>query len=350
MKTDENIKKQIFRVIKHSNGTTIGLSGSDSFFLEETALDIVRADPQWDKTKETADLMIVKTGNGNIGIDKAHEIIHFLIHKPFKGDRKYIYIKDPEQLTHEAANSLLKTFEETQHNTSIIMSSTSWNSVISTIRSRTMIFEVPYPVELLEKLKKQYRNNVRHIYAACNENYSLLKYSLENDLSDKMEMLQEIEKFSWKNLLDELANTNNDEPLSKLKKRKLIAFIIKNVADNIKPPFFDKYQELKNKIAGSESPFGIYEIFSRVIKGMLRDIVIMKNSKQWNRIVNLDLMEWFITRDASQIKLEDFIWCDKISQLKVRSLNSDLVLFKILYIANSNMVSEKGTAKEDNYA
>ncbi|MEA2066307.1 MAG: hypothetical protein U9O65_04330, partial [Thermotogota bacterium] len=114
MKIIENIKRQIFSVIEKSNGSTIGLSGSDSFFLEETALDIIRADPQWDKMKETADLMIIKADDGNIGIDEAHEITRFLTHKPFKGDRKYVYLKNPEQLTREAANSLLKTFEETQ--------------------------------------------------------------------------------------------------------------------------------------------------------------------------------------------------------------------------------------------
>ncbi|MFO7882574.1 MAG: hypothetical protein R6U52_08575 [Kosmotogaceae bacterium] len=350
MKTNENIRKQIWRVLKKSNGITIGLSGRDSLFLEETALDIVRADPQWDKTKETADLMVVKTGDGNIGIERAHEITHFLLHKPFKGDRKYIYIKDPEQLTREAANSLLKTFEETPHHTSIIMSSTSWNNVISTIRSRTMVFEVPYPVNLLDELKTRYRNNVKHIYASCNEDYSLLKYSLNNDLSNQMERLEEIEKMDWKDLLNELSNISYEEPFSKLKKRKLITFIIKTIADNDESSFFVKYHELKDKIIGSESPFSIYGVFTRVIKSMLRDNLIINNSKQWSRVFNLDLMEWFTTRDENQIKPEDFIWCDKISRLKIRSLNSELVLFKIFYIARSNLISRNESFKEENYA
>jgi DNA polymerase III delta prime subunit len=350
MKIKENIKRQIFSVIEKSNGSTIGLSGWDSFFLEETALDIIRADPQWDKTKETADLMIIKADDGNIGIDEAHEITHFLTHKPFKGDRKYVYIKNPEQLTREAANSLLKTFEETQHNTTIIMTSTSWNSVITTIRSRTMIFEVPYPLNLLEELKKQYRNNVKHIYAACNEDYSLLKYSLENDLSSEMEAFQEIEKLRWNDLLDGLANTNEYEPLSKLKKRKIIAYIIRTVADDIEPAFFEKYNDLKGKITDSENAFSLYGFFSKVIKSMLRDALIINNSTQWYRVFNLDLIEWFISRDTKQIKPEDFNWCDKISRLKIRSLNSDLVLFKILYIAHSNLVSKNESFKEGNYA
>ncbi|MGC9383954.1 MAG: hypothetical protein ACP5D6_05070 [Kosmotogaceae bacterium] len=350
MKIKENIKSQIFSVIEKSKGSTIGLSGSDSFLLEETALDIVRADPQWDKTKETADLMIIKADDGNIGIDEAHEITHFLTHKPFKGDRKYVYLKNPEQLTREAANSLLKTFEETQHNTSIIMSSTSWNSVISTIRSRTMIFEVPYPLNLLEELKKQYRNNVKHIYAACNEDYSLLKYSLEKDLSSEMEAFQEIEKLCWNDLLDELVNVNEYEPLSKLKKRKIIAFIIRTIADNVEPTFFEKYNDLKSKINSFESQFNLYGIFSKVIKSMLRDALIINNSKQWCRVFNLDLIEWFISRDTKQIRPEDFNWCDKISRLKVRSLNSDLVLLKILYIAQSNLISKNELFKEESYA
>ncbi|MFW6120536.1 MAG: hypothetical protein ACOC80_06500 [Petrotogales bacterium] len=350
MKTNKNIKSQIWKVIKKSNGTTIGLSGRDSLFLEETALDIVRADPQWDRTKETADLMIVKTDNGNIGIDRAHEITDFLMHKPFKGERKYIYIKDPEQLTHEAANSLLKTFEETPYHTSIIMSSTSWNSVISTIRSRTMVFEVPYPVNLLEKLKDQYRNNVKHIYASCNEDYSLLKYSLENNLSNKMDVFKEIENMSWKDLLNELANVLEEDPFSKLKKRKLITFIIKTIADSNKSSFFTSYYELKDKIIGSGNPFSTYGTFTRIMKSMLRDNLIINYSKQWSRVFNLDLIEWFITRDEKYIIFEDFIWCDKISKLKVRSLNSELVLFKILYIAKSNFIYENDTTKEENHA
>ncbi|MEA2067424.1 MAG: hypothetical protein U9O65_10125, partial [Thermotogota bacterium] len=239
---------------------------------------------------------------------------------------------------------------ETQYNTSIIMTSTSWNSVITTIRSRTMIFEVPYPLYLLEELKKQYRNNVKHIYAACNEDYSLLKYSLENDLSSEIESLQEIENLRWSYLLDELVNTNEYEPLSKLKKRKIIAFIIRTVADNIEPTFFEKYNELKGKITSSENPFYLYGIFSKVIKSMLRDALIINNSKQWHRVFNLDLIEWFISRDTKQIRPEDFNWCDKISRLKVRSLNSDLVLFKILYIAHSNLISKNKSFKEGNYA
>jgi len=75
-------------------------------------------------------------GNAAIRIDQIREIEHRLSRKAFEGNGHFEIISEADRMTHEAANALLKTLEEPPNDTIIILISSTWTHLLSTVRSR----------------------------------------------------------------------------------------------------------------------------------------------------------------------------------------------------------------------
>ncbi len=71
-----------------------------------------------------------------IGIDQARELGHFLTIMPVQAERRIAIIREAENLTEEAGNSLLKTLEEPASFALLILTSSRIQSLLPTIRSR----------------------------------------------------------------------------------------------------------------------------------------------------------------------------------------------------------------------
>ena len=78
--------------------------------------------------------------NNSIKIDKVRELKQFLSQTPSISEYKIIIIDTIEQLTINATNSLLKSLEETNHNTYVFLISHNLENVIKTIQSRVFKF------------------------------------------------------------------------------------------------------------------------------------------------------------------------------------------------------------------
>jgi DNA polymerase III subunit delta' len=84
------------------------------------------------------DLMLVQALEDKrlIGIEQARALGHFLTIMPFQSERRVAVIREAENLTDEAANSLLKTFEEPASFALLILTTSRVQSLLPTVRSR----------------------------------------------------------------------------------------------------------------------------------------------------------------------------------------------------------------------
>ncbi|MDC3063118.1 hypothetical protein OA253_00695 [Alphaproteobacteria bacterium] len=80
--------------------------------------------------------IIEEENNKSIKIDKVRELKQFLSQTPSVSEYKIIIIDPIEDLTINATNTLLKSLEETNHNTYIFLISHNLENVLQTIQSR----------------------------------------------------------------------------------------------------------------------------------------------------------------------------------------------------------------------
>lgn len=95
------------------------------------------------------DLLILERPDGKtaIGVDQVRQATHFLQQTPLYGDLKLLLIRDADQMTLAAANSLLKTLEEPSGNALLLLSTAQAWRLPATVRSRCQMLRLPSPDE-----------------------------------------------------------------------------------------------------------------------------------------------------------------------------------------------------------
>ena len=91
------------------------------------------------------DLLFLRVPDGKtaIGIDQVREATHFLQQTPLYGAAKLLLIRDADQMTLAAANSLLKTLEEPPGNALLLLSTAEAWRLPPTVRSRCQLLRLP---------------------------------------------------------------------------------------------------------------------------------------------------------------------------------------------------------------
>jgi DNA polymerase-3 subunit delta' len=94
------------------------------------------------------DLLLLRVPDGKtaIGIDQVREATHFLQQTPIYGAAKLLFVRDADQMTLAAANSLLKTLEEPPGNALVLLSTAEAWRLPPTVRSRCQMLRLP-PIE-----------------------------------------------------------------------------------------------------------------------------------------------------------------------------------------------------------
>jgi DNA polymerase-3 subunit delta' len=88
-------------------------------------------------------LLEVLEGKTAIGIDQIREATHFLQQTALYGATKLLLVRDADQMTLAAANSLLKTLEEPPGNALVLLSSAEAWRLPPTVRSRCQLLRLP---------------------------------------------------------------------------------------------------------------------------------------------------------------------------------------------------------------
>ena len=91
------------------------------------------------------DLLLLEVPDGKtaIGIDQIREATHFLQQTALYGAAKLLLVRDADQMTLAAANSLLKTLEEPPGNALVLLSSAEAWRLPPTVRSRCQLLRLP---------------------------------------------------------------------------------------------------------------------------------------------------------------------------------------------------------------
>lgn len=103
------------------------------------------------------DFFIIEALTKKIVIDQIRDIQKKIYKAPLEAPFKFVLIDNAQQMTIQAANSLLKTLEEPPEKTYFILVSPSLFSILPTIRSRSQsqIFRPPAFTEALDFLVKE---------------------------------------------------------------------------------------------------------------------------------------------------------------------------------------------------
>ncbi|AGH80764.1 DNA polymerase III subunit delta' [Psychromonas sp. CNPT3] len=104
------------------------------------------------------DFYILKSENNKaIGIDEVRALINMLNERPHLGDNKVVLIKDSALLSKAAANALLKTLEEPQGNSYLILLADTHHQLMPTLLSRVLHQHIhtPNDAQLLSWLDEQ---------------------------------------------------------------------------------------------------------------------------------------------------------------------------------------------------
>jgi len=337
---NETFLKTLENLIHLDKGITVALIGKAPSFLLQRAFEFVRSDTKWNSQRETEDLLVVQPSSGNIGIDDILDVERFLLHKPANGKKKYVVIHRVERLTPEASNAFLKTLEEPPEFATLILTTTSWESLLPTIRSRSIFFEMDYPYEMLDALKKKYREDVKYIYAGCFEDFEVLKHCLDNDVSQLIEALKSFEQLNFQDLVTKFEKLTDSRPEEYLMRRKFYLEVIRRIVSEGEHEFFKKFVVLKKTLNTNGNYFHTLQEIAAVLGTLIHDSFIISRTSRWNLIQNLELLEWLMDLDLKNTaeSEEVFLWCQRLSRLKIGSLNRDLILHRILYSAREIFV------------
>ncbi len=133
--------KSVLNLIKNSKGISIGLCGVDPFKLINIAKKIPELVEGFPPTP--SDYLVIDPEGEDIGIDEIRGISTFFAYSPEVSKRKYVLIFDVDRMTQQAANAFLKTLEEPQNFGVIICTTSRWNYLLPTIRSRLVKITIP---------------------------------------------------------------------------------------------------------------------------------------------------------------------------------------------------------------
>jgi DNA polymerase-3 subunit gamma/tau len=329
--TNRDLRERLSRILAGGAGLSIALTGRDGRYLKTFSEDLIGLDFSRDRKRLTEDFLLIEPENGNIGIEKVRETEAHFLHRPPAGRRKFILITQCERMTLESANALLKILEEPPDFGRIILNTTSWNSLLATIRSRVIPVNIEVPDIIMEEMKRKYRDKIVQIYAGSLEDYSILSYF--RDLKAEALTVDALGLPEGEDGVDYLEDVENEDPIFKIKRRKVYMNLIKRFITE--SDFFALAERIAPWFGGAGS-FEKCRLLVFYARGLLRDLLIVSRTSLWSRVVNIDLLEWLMEYREGPNTLEDFLWCDRFLRRRTASLNTTLVFFRAVYSVRRN--------------
>ena len=223
--------------------------------------------------------------NGTISIDKIRKLKYEMGFPPVAGKRRVVIIIDADKMTHEAANSFLKTLEEPQAQTSFILNTARSSALLPTIRSRCQsirFFGIPAQT-IVNFLAKEYKIAKDHAEIAADVAEGSIRRALEyiNDpdqfLAEDIKALfekQETIKFN----LSEISSKLNDLPSRNLVDSLLFIYRQAGLA---KLGFKTHFSEKCSGLIDPQAKLSIDQIMAKVeyLLGTLSDTELYLNKR-----------------------------------------------------------------------
>ncbi|MBK5245645.1 MAG: hypothetical protein JJE49_00065 [Peptostreptococcaceae bacterium] len=164
------------------------------------------------------------TDKGNTKDEEINKLQIRLSNKPYIGERNIAIIKDADSMTLKAQNRLLKTLEEPQPGTVIILLSNNVQNLTQTILSRCVVFRINPEKLNSEKQKFEFEEEIAQMLLE-NEPFYKIKLRMNGILKDKeasMKFLDGMERV-YRDLL--ILNTENSRLYKKTDVNKIVSHI-----------------------------------------------------------------------------------------------------------------------------
>jgi len=240
--------------------------------------------------KDYIDIINYRCKKASFGVDDVRDIVDEINKKPFEGDKKVIIIYDGNKLTVQAQNALLKTIEEPPMGVYIILLCESLELILDTIKSRCQIY----------KLTPLTKDDIR-VYIDRINDYNYSQEEINAAIAYSEGIPGRAEAFLRDSSLKELRNTLVDLLfiVTKSNSKELLDFENKIIA------FKDNKEDILN-----------------ILASFIRDIIIYKEIRDGNGIINGDKIESIkkLAMELSYKRLNNII--DKIGEAR-RSLLSN---------------------------
>ena len=242
--------ERIRKLIEETDGISIALSGMDPYYLREMALEVPKVMEGY--PPNPSDYIVIDPEGEDIGIDEIREISSFFSFSPEYGKKKYAIVFDAERMTHQAANSFLKTLEEPPSYGVIIVTTTRWYYLLPTVRSRLVRFFLNSPPP-----EGDFHPWVRKVAEH--------DWRVRRELSSWKRELEKVKAFDVPGLL-KLSTSD-----SKVLPMYLSAFeILERFASSEIGEFSETIEEISSKLSGKEF-FKFNALLSRVALWSLED-------------------------------------------------------------------------------
>lgn len=250
-----------------------------------------------EKDYNYVDIINYRAKKASFGVDEARDIIEEVTKKPYEGDRKVIIIHGGSTLTVQAQNALLKTIEEPPIGVYIIILSESLELMLETIKSRCQIYKLtPLPrsemIEFIDNL------------GAFDENEKIVALSYGEGIPGRAERVLKDQKL--------------------LEVRHIIEVALKDLNNN-------------NFMVEYEAKLGTYkdkkEEVLNVFTSFIRDIIVYKELKDKNKIINIDRMDGIriLAEELSYKKLNSILECIKEARINfMNNINYSMVISVML--------------------
>ncbi|PNR95595.1 hypothetical protein [Petrotoga olearia] len=301
----------------------------DNFILHNFRDELLNSVSAFNKL----DTLIIKPFGGNIKIEQVRDVEEFLLYKPNYAKVKVVFFEDIDRLNIEAANAALKLIEEPPDFALVFSTTTRWNYLLPTLKSRFIRYDLSVPSTLIENVNSKYEEIA--IYFNFFQHYDLgvLLFLIDEntDVSSIKEIVERIVSFSANNV-DELLNNfklSLDLPENKLKfalsyyklwdilinsNDKEFFYLIKNIA------------QIKNDV--ENLPF--LRNISALGSILLRDSMVFLNSSKWKYFWNNSLVYFFGLNEHSvnlkQIK-DTVSYLNRMSTMRLANFNFEMEIF-----------------------
>lgn len=248
------------------------------------------------------DLKIIEPIKNSVKIEQIREMRKEIGLKPFKSKKKVYIIDQAEKMTLEASNCLLKTIEEPPCYAIIILICSKIAPILPTIVSRCQI--INFGLITSFKIKE------------------LLLNKLNNLEKDRAEIISKLARGS----IGKAFKLSADKEYF-TRREKMLDYLSTIIPGKYGDDIFAKVEKIMSEIDRIE------EILE-MIKLWYRDILIIKNTRNQNYIVNCDKLEILGRKSQiySQKMLIDILdYLDQVEEYLTKNVNKRLVLER-LYI------------------
>lgn len=132
-------------------------------------------------TKSHPDLIWFEE-DSKLGIEQARKIKDFLTLKPYQSKGQVVVVISAQNLTPEAQNALLKTFEEQSEGVNLILGAQSEEQLIPTLVSRCEIISLPIQSSGTQSLDKFKDEITKLMGASAEERFVFIEKLKDKDL------------------------------------------------------------------------------------------------------------------------------------------------------------------------